>query len=165
MRANARRLIRGCWVLVVLAGIGGCSGSTSKSDPERKENTPDPRKEAELKWAREVAENFLNDIVAGKWDNAAAVTSRNYTTKFGTGFNAVLGEMDGSLEGHKKGQELTGWTISSQQIAPDLDETSFRGELKGHNRAGEFTLRVVKQKDNHKWRVEQFSFRPQPQKK
>jgi hypothetical protein len=153
-------------LLAMVLGAVGCTGTNASAPSGSQAAASDPKKDAELKWAREMAEDFLNDIVAGKWNNAAALTSKSYhNERWGRGFNAIKGEMDGTLDGHKPGQELTAWTIASQQIAPDQDEASFRGQLTGPQYAGEFTLRIIKQKDDGKWRVEQFSFRPQRQGK
>jgi hypothetical protein len=158
MRPNARRLTLACWALFALAGVGGCSGGTSKPDAGRKENPSDPKKAAELKWARQVAETFLHDVIAGKWENAAASITAAYAKRdrAGTGISTIMREVDGVTNGYQPGQALTAWTISGEEIAPGDDEASFKGTLTGPGRrSGTFSLRVVK--ESGKWRVDYFS--------
>jgi hypothetical protein len=153
MTTNARRLTRLCWALLSFAGVGGCSSRTS-TKPD-----PDPQKEIELKWARQIAKAFLQDVVAGKWESAAASTTEAYRKRdrSGTGFNTIMVEVDGDPRGHKRDQELSSFSFSEEELAPGHDEASFRGTLSGPDRVGTFSLRVVKEKESGKWRVDHFS--------
>jgi hypothetical protein len=159
MTTNARRLTRLCWALLALAGVGGCSGGTSKPDAGRKENTSDPKKAAELKWARDVAETFLHDVVGGKWAEAATSTTAAYMRRdrSGTGSHSIMTTADGISDGYKPGTALGPATISAEEIAPEADEASFKGKFNEPGRTGTFTLRVVKEKESGKWRVDHFS--------
>jgi hypothetical protein len=161
--------LRLCDCLLVLAaalGAVGCGGGNAPSAPgPQPAPAADPKKEAELKWAREIAENFLNDIVARKWENAAEATTKAFKANDRNGIYSLRPEIEGTDVKEPDGG-VTAWTISTQEIAPDHDEASFRGTLTGPMRSGSFSLRVVKDKDDGgKWRVAQFSFRPQNQKK
>jgi hypothetical protein len=43
--------------------------------------------------------------------------------------------------------------VTSEEMAPDKDEASFRGTFKGKKAEAEFSIRVSKEKDGGKWRV------------
>lgn len=57
---------------------------------------------------------------------------------------------------------LDSWTITSEKVAHDKNELAFSGKLLGANvatrYASPFTIRVIKEKDSGRWRIDYFVF-------
>lgn len=115
--------------------------------------------EPEMKWAKEIADLFLTDLQNAKFDHAGrlVVMARQ---KPGPG-SLVSSDLRDELEAHdykfKDGDEVTSWTITSSLLSPAKDEAAFKGTMQRPKRTTTFSLRIVKEKSDGKWRVEAFS--------
>ena len=110
----------------------------------------DAKKQAELKWAKGVAADFLAAVTAAENVEAAQLMTADYKKATRDLTNWLLQVPNEQLR--------KGHTITDEQIAPDLDEASFKGLLQGEKREADYSLRVVREKDNGRWRVAYFRF-------
>jgi hypothetical protein len=133
-----RRTLALCWLLVCTAvGVG----------------ETDPRKEAELKWAKEVATDFLNAGVQSHYQNAETLLTADYRKALKEGHVSLAVQFrDLILDG-----KAEFWSINVAEMAPDKDEALFRGATRGKKGGATFALRVVKEKEGGKWRVAFFA--------
>jgi hypothetical protein len=110
----------------------------------------DTKKAAELKWAKEVATDFLNAGMQTNYASAEALVAPDFKKVLSDGQTSVTYLLSRAASGGG-GQES--WTIASEEIAPDKDEAFFRGTFKAKKSEAEFSLRVAKEKEGGKWRV------------
>jgi hypothetical protein len=137
------------------------------------------RKEAELKWVKRTADDFLTAVLNENGASARALltgeaarmrldtlrvptpfgqSGRIYYLEKGQVKTTGSGGFDSSIPIHL----LRSFKIDSDEASPDGDEYSFRGTFEGYVQAS-FALRLVKEKDSAKWRVIYFvitSFKP-----
>lgn len=114
----------------------------------------DSKKKSELAWAKEIATDFLNAGLRGTGFLAEALATAEFKkTLRETGQNSVTFLVS---EVYDMGSAES-WAITSEAIAPDKDEALFRGAFRGKKGEATFALRVVKEKDNGKWRVGYFA--------
>lgn len=108
--------------------------------------------EAHKKWAKSVAEDFLNAGLLGK----QTVVSPLVTEELKKAMMSLFSNYD-----RESGKLIyieyvyTGFSIDSEQASPDDDELTFKGKLTGKAGGGEFTVRVTRDTDG-KWRVRFF---------
>jgi hypothetical protein len=129
-------------------------------EPGAAKDTPPSRAE-ELKWAKGVAEDFLNLAFAGDLKHAQALIDTSLKNAYAQEGERALWEwLNNSIaiRGYRSP------TIREELLSPAGDEASFRGEFKRveelmPDRKYTFNLRVVKEKDSGKWRVSLFTFR------
>lgn len=102
----------------------------------------DSKKEAEAKWAKEVAQHFLDAFAAG---NAGAM--KTASTK---AYAAEITNL--SIEGGP-----VKFTITSQEMSPNLEQASVKGvvDFKGVGKRRAFT--ILMEKEEGRWKVSSFS--------
>jgi hypothetical protein len=124
-----------------------------KGDP--KVDPGDAKKAAELKWIKALVGDFMDAGFRGEYDQATVLLSAE-----------LRKALDGSTEpgrtfvGNRFGPHLISqgaktWSLTSDEISPELDEAVVRGIAAGDDGMAEFTVRVTK--ENGKWRVHQFT--------
>jgi hypothetical protein len=121
---------------------------------EPAQDRPD-KKAAELKWAKEVVTDFMTAGLRGEHNQAVVLLSAELKKALES-----TSEPDRTFVYNRFGVYLNGakaWSVSKEEIAPDMDEAVFRGTCTGDEGQAEFTVRVVKEKDTGKWRVHLFS--------
>jgi hypothetical protein len=156
--------------------------SPSAEPPALKPVAEGPRKvlsdTAEAKWAKAIAVEFLDALIVEHSGKAASATlSDGFKKRIGAGLIYLIARSYGTAEEKARGylesefhEHLRTWGstwasygIESQEMAPDLGEALFRGPLRVNERvkssytSGTFTLRVSKEKESGKWRVDNFS--------
>lgn len=119
------------------------------------------KKSEELKWAKGVAMDFFDSAFSGHIEQAESLIDSS--------LKAILAK-----DGEKRMSEwlnnsiaIQGYhspVIRSEKIAPDQDEASFQGTFQRKEKTFEFSLRVVKDKENRKWRVCYFHFKDRAEK-
>ncbi len=117
---------------------------------------PPDKKDAELKWAREIASDFLSAGLRQDHVQASVLVASDLK-------KAVEKDrttLDSFLSSHFSTLRMQGaktWTFASEIIAPDKDEAVFRGQCTGDTGEADITVRVVKEKESGKWRVHLFA--------
>ena len=117
------------------------------------------KKGGELKWAKGVAEDFLQAMHKGDEAQARLLMAKDF---------ARASEKDPNWDNLFSNAGFRGGTfsISQETLSPEGDEAVFRGELRGEVNVGgqkllprsRFALRVVREKEAPRWRVSYFSF-------
>jgi outer membrane protein assembly factor BamE (lipoprotein component of BamABCDE complex) len=118
---------------------------------ESKKMPEDPKKAADLKWARETAIDFLTAINSGKTAAAASLLTDDFRKA-------------GEKQSNFLSRPQFGWPapdnfapkITKEEMSPDGNEVSIRGTVNDPRQS--FTVRVIKEKDGGKWRVNFFTF-------
>jgi hypothetical protein len=127
------------------------------ADPVAAEQAAAAKKMHELAWAKGVAEDFLEAICGFEQDQVAVLMSSELRKEI---------VMQSSLDhwvGRVSRADVGGSAkITEEQIAPDIDEASFRGTLQGSKKTADFSTRLVKDKESGKWRVIFFRFKERP---
>ncbi len=113
------------------------------------------RRVAELKWAKGVATDFLDSAFNGNLVQAEGLLDSSLKRSFARDGDKRVGEW---LNNSIAIQGFRAPVIQSEDIAPDLDEASFKGTFQSGKKAFQFSLRVVKDKEGGKWRVSYFHF-------
>jgi hypothetical protein len=134
-------------LLLSATASSGCS-RTDQSTPAPITN-PDKGGDAnvDLKWAKDVVDAFFTAVRDTHYSQASAL------------FAAGVGDSNGIRQ-----MGVRSWAITSQEIAPDKNEASFRGTYVGSDTDGpgktkeyEFLIRVVKLQESGLWRISFFS--------
>lgn len=122
----------------------------------------DGKKEAELMWARGVAEDFLDAAFTGNAEQSQALLDSSLKSAFAKAGEHRLSEwLNNSIA-------IKGFhnpVIQKESIAPDRDEAAFKGTFQKEQAPMQFSVRVVKEKETGKWRVSNFLFRQQDETK
>ena len=108
----------------------------------------DAKKDAEMKWAKEVATDFLRAGLNRDFSTAETLVTADFKKALK---EANLTVADRLREVVNNGAES--WAVTSEEMAPDQDEAVVRGTFKGKNGEAEFSVRVTKEKVGGKWRV------------
>jgi len=129
------------WLLLLLSVAASAQEKTDK-------------KVAELKWAKTLVTDFLSAGTKREYDQATVLLSEELKKALEKssepGRTFVSNRFSVYLKGAKD------WSITSEDIAPDQDEAVFRGVSSLGQEEAPFTVRVVKEKDSGKWRVNLF---------
>jgi hypothetical protein len=115
------------------------------------DDKPDKKTE-ELKWAKGIADDFLNAGTRHDADQAVLLLSAEFVKSIAQQRTTP----DSYL--HTRFSDVTGAksSITSEEMAPDKDEGSFRGTFTAENGEASFSIRVAKEKESGKWRVSYF---------
>ena len=106
------------------------------------------KKDAEMKWAKEVATDFLRAGLNRDFSTAETLVTAD--------FKKALKEANLTVGDRLRGVVNDGaesWVVTNEEMAPDQDEAVVRGTFKGKNGEAEFSVRVTKEKEGGKWRV------------
>jgi uncharacterized protein (TIGR03067 family) len=117
-------------------------------EKRRAPSKPDP-KEAELKWAKEVASDFLTAGLHHNYPSAETLVTADFKKALKEGNDSVTEQLKQVVIV----REAESWVITCAEIAPDQDEALFRGAFKGKKGEVAFSVRVAKEKEGGKWRV------------
>ncbi len=120
------------------------------------------KKAAELKWAKGVATDFFDVAFTGKLEQAESLIDSSLQMAFAKDGETRLREW---LNNSIAIRGFVDPVFQSEEIAPDQDEAFFKGTFKTKEKGFQFSLRVVKDKANGKWRIGYFQFREQEEKK
>lgn len=113
------------------------------------------KKEAELKWAKGVVNDFMTAGIRGEYEQAAILLADELKKTL-----APTSQPDTTFITNRFARTLNGtksWSIAAEEMSPDQDEACFRGTCTGERGEVEFSARVVKEKESGKWRVLQFT--------
>lgn len=110
----------------------------------------DTKKQAELKWARGVADDLLAALRKQDYDNAAALLTADYA-KILQG-QGTLSAVQETLR-HRLPPGIEKVTIADEMMSPDRDEAQFKGQVERSAETQAFAVRVVKEKESGRWRV------------
>jgi hypothetical protein len=109
------------------------------------------KKTEDLKWAKEVATDFVNSVLHQNLIAADMLVAEEFqkaakakTFRDGSATEALYGLVTVGA---------VGWSIESEVISPDADEAVFRGTFKHAGGDSELSVRVAKQHESGKWRV------------
>jgi hypothetical protein len=108
----------------------------------------DAKKDAEMKWAKEVATDFLRAGLNRDYSTAETLVTADFKRALKEA-NLTVGDRLRAVV--NDGAES--WVVTSEEMAPDQDEAVVRGTFKGKNGEAEFSVRVTKEKEGGKWRV------------
>jgi hypothetical protein len=136
-------------VLACLLVLVSCLPAPAGKKSDKKED----KKAAELKWAKEVAADFLSAGARREYASAEALLTAEFKKSLKEGSTSVSDRLSSSAIWSAKS-----WVVEKEEIAPDKDEALFRGKLKNDSGEAEFSVRIVKEGDGGKWRVGFFSF-------
>jgi hypothetical protein len=144
-----------------------CARNESPKTPDVAGKEKAEAEEPELEWAKEIADLFLSDVSAAKFDHASrlVVKARQNPGPGSLVSSDLRDEVEALNDKFKAGDEITSWKISSKLLSPSKDEAVFKGTLERPKRTTSFSLRVVKEKSDGKWRVEAFSAKTEKSKK
>jgi hypothetical protein len=122
-------------------------------------------RQAEMKWARGVASDFLSATKRQDSANVESLLTPEYAKllKERTAFYPEPAEAV-----YERTKTFEKWTITTGELSPDRDEALFKGEIESSTGTREFALRVVKDKPANRWRVGFLSVeeeKPHPKKK
>lgn len=140
-------MFRPCFPSVILALLALSLPTTWAAE--------ESKKDAELRWAKGVAEDFLNAAFWGELEQAESLLDATFKKAFATQGEKRLREWLNNSIGT---QGFRSPVVSSEEISPDQDEASFKGTFKGISSPYQFSLRVVKDKESGKWRVNYLQF-------
>jgi hypothetical protein len=113
------------------------------------------KKAAELKWAKEVVTDFMSAGTQREYDQATVLLSAELRKALEKSSEPGSTFVQNRFSVYLK--QAKDWTITSEAIAPDEDEAVFRGKSSLDDMEAEYTVRVVKEKDSGKWRVNLFT--------
>lgn len=130
-----RQIMKSQLVMLLIFSIGTVQAGDKKQD--------------ELNWAKGVAVDFLAAVRTTDTDQAIALLSTELKKQTDLR-NWLLSVANAGLRKDAR--------ITVEDISPDQDETSFKGELTGDKHVANFSMRVVKEKDSGKWRISFFRF-------
>jgi hypothetical protein len=134
-----------------MRSVAGCSlllaiYATALGDDKQEKKTE------ELKWAKGIVSDFLNAGARQADDQAVLLLSSEFIKS--------IKEQKTTPESyvHSRFFNVTAAkaSITSQEMAPDQDEAVFHGAFATDDGEADFTIRVVKEKDSGKWRVNFF---------
>jgi hypothetical protein len=126
-------------VTVLVAGLLLGAAPAPKED--------DAKKDAELKWAKEVAADFLNAGMHRDYSSAEALVTTDFKKALKEGNTSVTDRLSLVANGAES------WVVTCEEMAPDKDEVLVRGTFKGKKGEAVFSIRVAKEKESGKWRV------------
>jgi hypothetical protein len=131
--------------------VVGCSLLLAACATALGDDKPNKKKE-ELKWAKGIVIDFLNAGARQNDDQAAVLLS--------TDFLKLISQQKTSPESYVHSRffdvKAAKASITSEEMAPDQDEAVFRGTFAADDGEAGFTIRVVKEKESGKWRVNFF---------
>ncbi len=139
--------------LLLLLATPAALPAQDKGEP--KGDPADARKAAELKWVKTLVSDFMDAGMRGEYDQAVVLLSADLkkalegTTEPGRTF------LYNRFGVYLSSQGARSWSLTSDEISPELDEAVVRGVAASEEGQAEFTVRVTK--DNGKWRVHQFT--------
>ncbi len=112
------------------------------------------KKAEELKWAKGIVTDFLTAIDRGETRQAAAFLSADLKKSHESAFDKAGADFVDSHSNEVRGCKVT---FNKEEMSPDVDEAVFRGNFH-HEKNGdaEFTIRMIKEKESGKWRVNYF---------
>jgi hypothetical protein len=145
----------GLYPLALLSLLGFCIQPACAEEKDEK-------KAAELKWAKQVADDFFDAAFKG-CNLAQAETLLDSSLK-----KSIADLLAADVRGWLADIANHGFhdpAFESEEIASDLDEASFKGTLKSGKSSFRFSLRVSKDKESGKWRICHFLFKEQVEKK
>jgi hypothetical protein len=108
-----------------------------------------------LKWAKAVADDFLEAAHKGNLDQAESPIDSSLKKSFANQGPTALREW---LNNSLAIRGLRAAVFEAGRIAPDQDAASFKGMFRGQEQVLRFSLRVVKDSQEGKWRVSDFHF-------
>jgi hypothetical protein len=118
------------------------------------EPTRHKSQEKELQWAKGIASDFMDAGFKRQYRQAVSLMSadmrKNLTVPEGPETFMV------NRFGYTLDQARDKFDVDSGEISPAGDEAVFRGTCSGEGGQAEFTIRVVKEQDSGKWRVNYF---------
>jgi hypothetical protein len=120
------------------------------------------KKAAELKWAKGVATDFLDAAFHSNIEQAESLIDSSLKKTLAKEGETRLREWLNNSIGI---QGFHDPVFGSEEIAPDMDEASFKGTFQGKGKkVYAFSLRVIKDKEGGKWRVSYFHFKGREEK-
>ena len=135
-------------VILVQFHNGKVVGRNFLKTADAKKQPEDPKQAAELTWAKETAIDFLTAINAGKTAAASSLLSDD--------LKKAAEKQSNFLSKPQFGWERFNPKITKEEISPDGNEVYIRGKV--DDPRGPFTVRLIKEKDGGKWRVNFFAF-------
>ena len=140
--------LRPLFILLILILV---SVAWAESDTDTTAKASEAKKQAELKWAKEVVADCFAACKNNDFHTAEALVATEYKKTLEKGFRSAHEYFA------EAGRELESWAITSEEIAPDQDEAFFRGVLKREKGQAAFSIRVIKEKESQKWRISFFT--------
>ena len=120
-----------------------------KDEPKK-----DEKKQAEAEWAKQVVVDFLKAIQAQQYTQA----HRLLTTETAKEYVKRVADAPSPLDNGR----FAGWEFDADKVSPDKDEVVVRGQIKGKiektDYTSAFTVRVVKERGEGRWRIDYFLF-------
>lgn len=115
----------------------------------------DANKEAELKWAKGVVSDFLQSAKQQDYDQAEILVTKELKDVMQKVIRNFYTGVRGWISEHRL--EEASWSFGGEEISPDRDEAVIKGTFKRDKEDADFTFRLVKEKDNGKWRINYLS--------
>jgi hypothetical protein len=136
--------------VIFLVGASGCTRSEPKTPSSEPGSANRADSKADLKWAKDGAIDFLTAVKNHKYHQAGLLLSAKMTQTVG-----LRPDIGASIrDEYSIPWQLSSWSFTSEEMAPDKNEASFRGKLiSGEKGEAEFVIRLAKEKDNGMWRV------------
>jgi hypothetical protein len=129
------------WFALVTLLMGCMSAAASEGDT---------KKELELKWAKEVASDFLTAGLQHNYASAEALVTADFKKALKEGNTSVTDRLSDAVA---NGGGAESWAMTYEAMAPDQDEALFRGVFKAKKGEAGFSVRVAKDHESGKWRV------------
>jgi hypothetical protein len=145
---------------IAVSAAVGCDGSRKGGTGSTDDGA------GELKWARAVAEDFLNTMPQGNREAAANLISKEFEARLRDGNPTTslpvllgsvwLGDLFKTYGGESECyQQIASHVICGESLAPDRKEAAFDGVMKMKDgKEFKFRVRVTQSKESGKWRVD-----------
>jgi hypothetical protein len=120
---------------------------------------PGDKKKSEAEWAKAVAVDFLKSVQAKETKQSLQLLTPKLAARL-----EQVADVKRSIQPPTPLHEgsVDSWEFASEKVAPDKDEVAFGGKVvgkySGSSYESSFTIRVVKDKDAGRWRIDYFLF-------
>jgi len=139
------------WLALVVLALSAhlvIGGDTEEKEPKKAN-----KKQADLKWARGVVDDFWAAGKDGDTVQAAVLLSAELKKAIGQlGQGGDNSYRFTQLQNHG----MQSWSVVKEEMAPDQEEAVFQGVLRGKSGEAAFSVRVIREKEGGRWRIHFF---------
>jgi hypothetical protein len=139
-------------VFLLFASLALAQAPNQSGQKPKKPKQP-AKSEAELKWAKGIAVDFLGMLKSREYKPATLLLTDNLNKALGDGVNTA----DSYLNNKFSQLSSLAWTFKVEEMSPDGNEAAFKGTLTGEygqdDVESDLVIRVTKEKEGGTWRI------------